>query len=60
MFKVGDKVTSPVFSGVREVIEIFPENVTTFPLIVYGGYSFTLGGRYFLDQPVSLFHVKAP
>ena len=57
MFKVGDKVTSPAFSGVREVVKIFPENMT-FPLKVYGGYSFTLDGRHSLDQPVSLFHVK--
>ena len=59
MFKVGDKVTSPKFSGSGEVVNILHG---PYPVIVENvdccTYTFTLDGRYFADSSISLFHVK--
>mgnify|MGYP003527652766 CR=1 FL=1 len=59
MFKVGDKVTSSKFNGIGEVVQIRNSGTYVTQVSTSGSYrSFTRDGRYFSDQPVSLFHVK--
>ena len=59
MFKVGDKVTSPTFSGVGEVVQIRNSGTYVTKVSTSGSYlSFTLDGRYSVGESVCLFHVK--